>query len=59
MCDGCGWEDYVEKMEEMKEDSDFDFAKETITGISGWVSDNGHITDRQINAINNIYNSKR
>jgi len=59
MCDGCGWEDYVEKMKEMKKDSDFDFAKETITGISGWVSDNEHITDRQINAINNIYNSKR
>ena len=59
MYDGCDWEDYVDKIEEMQGDSDYDFAESTLIGILDWVEDNEHITEKQQDAIDNIYSSKR
>jgi hypothetical protein len=58
MCDYCEWEDYVEKIDNMLSDGKYDFAIETLKGIKEWVEDNGHITDRQMEAVDNIYSSK-
>jgi dihydroneopterin aldolase len=57
MCSKCDYEIWIDKMEEMLEDSDYEFAEDTVTSILEWVQDNDHITENQIRAIKNIAGS--
>lgn len=59
MCDNCNWESHAETAEEMMWDEEFDFARDTVEGIYNWVVENEHITEAQIQALENIYGSKQ
>ena len=48
----------MEECEELLEDSDYEFASDTLTGIKDWIETNEHVTPRQEDAITNIRNSK-
>ena len=54
MCENCEWPEALEELNDLCEDSDYDFANETLAGIAEWVEKNKHITDKQIDAIANI-----
>lgn len=58
MCSSCEWESALENCEELLGDSDYEFASDTLSGISSWIEDNHHVTDRQLDAIANIQNCK-
>jgi len=54
-CDGSyGWEDLVERIEEMLDDERYAFASETLQGIANWVFENEHCTEAQKQAVENI-----
>ncbi len=57
MCDKCKWEEYEEKCEGMLNDSSYEFALDTIDGIYNWIQSNNHVTEKQKESINNIYES--
>jgi len=57
MCEKCDWEEYLEGMDNMMEDPDYEFALETIEGIHNWVENKSHITDKQKEAVDNIKES--
>ena len=59
MCEECDWEDLAIQIEEMQEESRFDWAHDTLQGILEWVSENEHCTEGQKDAINNIEGSAR
>lgn len=48
---------YIDLLDEMLLNEDYDFATDTLVGIRDWVSDNNHITEKQIVAIQNIRGS--
>ena len=52
------WSDYVDKIEEMLDDSQYDFASDTLSGILEWVQENEKITEKQMQAVDNIENSR-
>ena len=58
MCDKCDWDDYLEIANELMEDSDYDFAIETVEGIQQWIESNEHVTEKQKRALINIQESK-
>jgi len=58
MCSSCDWESVLEACEELLEDSDYEFAFDTLMGIKNWIETNEHVTNRQEDAITNIRNSK-
>ena len=49
--------EYIDKMKDMLEDESYDFAKETVQGILNNVLQYNNITNRQIEAIDNIRNA--
>ena len=51
------YEDYLEKINEMLDQEEYEFATETLEGILEWVEQNNHITEDQIAAIENIEKS--
>ena len=55
--DDLTWEDYQEEIEEMLNDDAYAFAQDTLTGILEWVIEKQHITDKQIEAVENIRRS--
>ena len=57
MCDKCKWADYENKCEDMLNDSDYEFALDTIEGIYNWIQSNSHVTEKQKESIDNIYES--
>lgn len=57
MCDRCDWEIYLDDIEEMLGDEDYEFAEDTLQGIYEWVEENEHITEKQKDAIDNIRGS--
>ncbi len=57
MCDECGWEDVATTIDELLEDSEYDWARDTLEGIQEWVSENEHCTPGQEQAVKNISNS--
>jgi hypothetical protein len=59
MCDECGWEEALELAEEMMADEKYEFAADTVVGIYEWIEDNHHVTERQQEALDNIYGSKQ
>ncbi len=54
MCQSCEWEATVKELNELCDDSDFEFAFETLSGIMEWVEKSHHVTEKQIAAIANI-----
>lgn len=54
MCTKCDWEIYIDDINEMLADPNYEFAEETLDGIHTWIEKNNHITDKQISAIDNI-----
>jgi len=54
MCRVCDWESYVDKIEGMISDGEYKWAEDTLSGILEWVEENGHITDKQMRAVDNI-----
>lgn len=57
MCVNCGWEDLLNEINEMESNDRFSFSAPTLEGIGSTVSDKGHCTERQKEAIENIKNS--
>ncbi|MFA5379215.1 MAG: hypothetical protein WC455_25895 [Dehalococcoidia bacterium] len=57
MCDNCGWEELLERIDDLLSDGDCDFAHETLEGFQFWVEAKEHCTDRQREAVENIANS--
>lgn len=51
--------EYIDRMDDMLMDSDYDFASDTIQSIKDWAEEHNKITDAQKGAIDNIHNSKR
>ena len=49
---------YIDRMDDMLLDSDYDFASDTVQSIRDWAEEHGKITDGQKTAIDNIFNSK-
>lgn len=58
MCQSCEWEDKLQECEELLSNVEYEFAEDTLSGISEWIRENRHVTDKQSNAISNIANSK-
>jgi hypothetical protein len=54
MCDSCEWPEALEELNELCENSDYDFANDTLSGIAEWVEEKHHITEKQLTAIANI-----
>jgi len=54
MCDSCEWPEALEELNELCEDSDYDFANDTLSGIADWVEREQHVTIKQLGAIANI-----
>jgi hypothetical protein len=54
MCESCGYRDYLRELDDMIEDRRYEKAQTTLNGISDFVVDHNHITERQILAIKNI-----
>lgn len=46
--------EYIGILNEMFESPEYDYAFDTLSGIMDWVSDNNAITDKQVQAIENI-----
>lgn len=57
MCFKCEWQEWQQRLEDMLDDSDYEFSWDTLGGIYEWVKKNGHITDKQKQAVENIENS--
>lgn len=58
MCDSCGWEEELERANNLLADKDYEFASDTLSGIADWIEENEHVTDNQASALSNIENSK-
>jgi len=54
MCDRCEFSDLLEKIEEMLTSEEYEWARGTLEGIYNTVEENGHATDRQKEAVENI-----
>ncbi|MCE5277157.1 MAG: hypothetical protein ABFD92_16640 [Planctomycetaceae bacterium] len=54
MCQGCEWEDLIERIDEMLDEEKYEWAADTLEGIRGWVARNEHCTDKQKQAVDNI-----
>ena len=57
MCNNCEWEEKLEELNDLCADPDYEWANDTLSGIAENVEARGHITDRQIDAIDNIRNA--
>jgi len=63
MCRNCNWEEYLDKIELLLDDEEYEFASNTLQGIKDWITGEGareprnHITPKQQQAIENIENS--
>jgi hypothetical protein len=54
MCDSCEWPEALEELNDLCEDSDYEFANDTLSGIADWVEREQHVTEKQLTAIANI-----
>ena len=54
MCNKCNYDEWLDDINEMQLNEDYIWADDTLEGIKIWVSKNAHITERQIEAIENI-----
>lgn len=54
MCFDCEWEENLDICNDILDDSDNEWCFNTIQGIKKWIEENEHVTENQINAIENI-----
>ena len=54
MCDEGGFDEVLERIDEMLDDPRYAWATGTLEGIYEWIEDKGHVTDRQRAAVRNI-----
>lgn len=59
MCVKCDWEEFIEELDELLEDKDYEWAEDTISGIKSTVSAWKHKTEGQETAIENIKDAVR
>ena len=58
MCDECDWAEYLEKIEDMLNDHTYKKSFNFLEGVYDWVEDNQHITDRQKEVVDKIYDNE-
>lgn len=58
MCNKCGHEELVKKIDKLMQNELYKFAEETLSGIMQWVDSKLHCTIGQKNAVKNIAKSK-
>lgn len=54
MCTDCDFEDTLDRVNDMLDDERYNFANETLDSIYSWVDKNDHVTEKQIEAVENI-----
>jgi hypothetical protein len=54
MCQSCEWEETLERLNDLCEDPDFEWANDTLSGIAETIEVRGHVTEKQLDAIENI-----
>ena len=54
MCKFCCHTEFIDELEDLLSDSDFEWAEDTINGIQETVYKNEHVTKGQRDAISNI-----
>lgn len=54
MCEGCDWEEYRDKADDLISTDLSDTIYATVDGIMRWVEENEHVTENQKRALNNI-----
>ena len=54
MCNKCKYEKYIKICDGILEDWNNDWCWDTIESIKDWITEHNHITENQINAIENI-----
>lgn len=54
MCDTCEWEEVLKELNDLCADPDYEWANDTLSGISEWVEEKKHVTEKQVDAIANI-----
>ncbi len=54
MCIDCKWEELLEKINDLLDSGDYEWAEDTLNGIHETVEDHEHATERQWQAITNI-----
>jgi len=54
MCQKCEWQDVLAELNDLCADNDYEWANDTLSGIAEWVEENQHVTEKQIDAIDNI-----
>lgn len=59
MCARCEWEELTDKINELQDSGDYDWAADTLSGIYETVSSTGHATDNQKTAVENIDKGRR
>lgn len=55
MCAECRWSIWLDRIDDMLLDETYIFADDTLSGIKEWIDTNQHITDKQREALINIY----
>ena len=53
MCECC-YGEYIDTIDDMLLDEDYEFATDTLLGIREWIEENEFITEKQISAVENI-----
>jgi hypothetical protein len=54
MCEDCNWRDKVVELEELLDEERYEWAFDTLEGIKDWAELHQHITERQLEAVENI-----
>ena len=54
MCNECDWEVFLEELDEVIEEEEYEWALDTLEGIRDWVSNSRHCTLSQREALENI-----
>jgi hypothetical protein len=54
MCKSCVWENVLEELNDLCADPDYEWANDTLSGIAEWVEEHQHVTEGQVDAIENI-----
>jgi|GEM_PF-1666211 len=57
-CNGsCGWHELSDEIQDMLDDDRYEFANDTLIGISDWINENEHCTEAQKQAVKNVRES--
>jgi len=59
MCENCQYQECLNQIHDMLLDDDYCFAEDTLIGIKKWILEKEHVTERQKESVNNIFNSMR